>query len=560
MAVLCNDGADDELAGEGYAIAGLTRLESAKKMSGLASDGAPAMFGDDNGALTQLIEACAPHAIKTWCFTHRSGLVGRDMEKNPTVQVVRRFVVKIASDMNKSALRNQQRLEVLRDALNERIAVLNAHDVRWLSTLGAARNIGKQYGPLTLYYSRRTDADAKGLFKRLSRTDYILQLHGVIGVLDPLQALSKALQRSDSGLPDVLPLADRARRTLRQLFLENPAGTNPANPGSSCGPAFAALVSNERRGMNASFTVQMLPASHEQVAPQIRFEGVAASDAVACMVVPGTHEEVLVLWHDAGAQRTSMKPTTEAAWADCVQKARAELADAAQFAIELLDQRFTDDTGTVLQCSKFMTPEYWNLLAGQSLQEREQMVDGVDLDQLQGQLVELAQLFNASKEVTAGDGTVHVVPPKVSSEVFVRDLDGTAGGGERVLNSALADECAELVNFVKEWPEGSDVRSEKRQGGMLPWRQFWEGLLDEESSNFVELCPHIANLIMLLLVMVHGSVGNERKIADLNLIKDDKRSGLGQVHLNAAARVRDQKDKLLRPYSETWGKIVAAVL
>jgi hypothetical protein len=52
----------------------------------------------------------------------------------------------------------------------------------------------------------------------------------------------------------------------------------------------------------------------------------------------------------------------------------------------------------------------------------------------------------------------------------------------------------------------------------------------------VELCPNIAKVVKMILVMPHGSVENERQFSNMNIIKDEGRSRLGQIHLNAAAR------------------------
>jgi hypothetical protein len=89
-----------------------------------------------------------------------------------------------------------------------------------------------------------------------------------------------------------------------------------------------------------------------------------------------------------------------------------------------------------------------------------------------------------------------------------------------------------------------------------PWHEFCAELLGSEASNFEALCPNVAQLASLLIVMPHGSVGNERKFSDMNAIKSKTRSNLTQQPLNAASRVRGQKDKMLVPFSPLWPRIV----
>jgi hypothetical protein len=166
-------------------------------------------------------------------------------------------------------------------------------------------------------------------------------------------------------------------------------------------------------------------------------------------------------------------------------------------------------------------------------------------------------MFATEKEILNDEDVACKVPPKLDPTIFVRDLDGENGREQRQLSSQLQDECNDLRNFIKLWPLGPTVaKTQPAANGMKPWHEFWAELLGSEASNFKELCPNIALLASLLIVMPHGSVGNERKFSDMNAIKSKTRSNLSQQHLNAASRVRDQKDKMLMPFSPLWARIV----
>ena len=71
------------------------------------------------------------------------------------------------------------------------------------------------------------------------------------------------------------------------------------------------------------------------------------------------------------------------------------------------------------------------------------------------------------------------------------------------INSELADECEQLPQFIKHWPLGPDIKG--RPGGMLAWPQFWGSLLDKVKYIFSELCPNIAQMVAILLVMPHAA-------------------------------------------------------
>jgi hypothetical protein len=266
--VLCTD-VTDVLDGEDYHVLGLSRSQAASKLVALSSDGAAVMFGKEGGALKRLQEALAPHAVLTWCFTHRAALAGRDMDENAIVAAVKRFAVAVSSDLKGSALRTQQRLRVLAEVLGKEIAILAPQQVRWLSLYTALCNINKQLGPLTVYYFDRAmdgDAVAEWVSNNLTETTFVLMLHGIEGVLAPLQQLTKALQSADSGMPDVIPLVQQAKNTLHEQFLRDSSGVAPDDPGSSCGKALGDLVCNRQTGVNSNFRIQMIKSSDARIA------------------------------------------------------------------------------------------------------------------------------------------------------------------------------------------------------------------------------------------------------------------------------------------------------
>jgi hypothetical protein len=101
----------------------------------------------------------------------------------------------------------QRRLDVLREVLESKVHILSCHAVWWLSLYRVLPNVCMQIGPLLVYYSRSAekDAAAQGISTQLQQTDFLLLMHGILGVLEVLQTLSRNLQRATSGIPDVVP-------------------------------------------------------------------------------------------------------------------------------------------------------------------------------------------------------------------------------------------------------------------------------------------------------------------------------------------------------------------
>jgi hypothetical protein len=267
--VMCTHPSADDLSGTGYGEGGVTLQQFGEKTVALASDGARVMFGSQNDALIQL-QKVAPHAGIMWCCSHRIALAGRDMEDHASVKDLRRLVVNFASDLNGSTLRNQARLQVLRDLLSKDIAILSLHRVRWLSLFSALENILKQYGPLTVHYSSRDDPGGASIAEKLTDTDMLLCMHGIMGILAPINRLCKRLQESGSGLPDVQRVIDDALLKLKLQFIDVAAEATTATPGSSCGKHSADLVSNDRLGVRGNFTLDFAFTEEEALADQLQ--------------------------------------------------------------------------------------------------------------------------------------------------------------------------------------------------------------------------------------------------------------------------------------------------
>ena len=156
-----------------------------------------------------------------------------------------------------------------------------------------------------------------------------------------------------------------------------------------------------------------------------------------------------------------------------------------------------------------------------SAKQRAVAVDSIDVAQLAAELAELAGLFNQETTYTVG-GVEHTSAAKVAVDLQ-RDLDGTAGNGERLLVPQILDACA-----------------------MVDWIVFL-GMVSDESCR--EQCPIICTLVELLQAMPNGSVENERGLSALNCLMDRLRNALQSYHLNVVLVLHNQKDKLLAPYS-----------
>ena len=166
------------------------------------------------------------------------------------------------------------------------------------------------------------------------------------------------------------------------------------------------------------------------------------------------------------SSRRLRQPTTEQDWPACVAHARTELKDIAVLAVACVQNRLPEQTQRIYALATCMSLEYWKLDASVSTKQRAVAVDSIDVAQLAAELAELAGFFNQENTYTVGGGQ-HTSAAKVAVDLQ-RDVDGTAGNGERLLVPQLLDEAAKLVEHVKGWPIiGGKVRA------MVDCMEFW---------------------------------------------------------------------------------------
>lgn len=539
--VLCTEKTGEPLHGEGYGIGGLTFAQLGEKGVGLSSDGAANMFAE-NGALNKL-QKFAPHSVLIWDPAHRTGLSGRDLEKNEKVKEVKSVLSLIAKDMKQSTRRTQERLLALAAAAVGACAVIGSKDIRWLSLQRSLESILKQWGPLGGYYKTRAveeaDSEAEGIYRLLVSTPLVLFAHALMAVLTPVNAACKKFQERAAGLPDVVSTVATAKQRLQRTCIDNAAGATAAEPGASCGKQFADLVCNDRLGMNGNFAIVFIAHDDDSVADQVAgidFEPDA--ELVALEFGPEGDKQVMVLWHAPEGRRTRRQPTLRSDWDALVAEARGDCRSVAEAMLHSLEQRFPEDTQRIFALAAFMNPSYWGLDGSMTAKQRAAAVDAVDLEQLQESMLKLASMF--SEELLSEAG--HTVEAKVTGAGEERDLDGRDGARERLLKSQLADEIEHLPGFVKDWPVIGGSAKE-----MVKWGEFWGDLTENE--DFRSLCPLLLILLLILLTIPCGSVENERGFSGLNRLLDKLRNSMTIYHTNVVVRLNSQKDGMLADYS-----------
>jgi hypothetical protein len=83
-------------------------------------------------------------------------------------------------------------------------------------------------------------------------------MHGLLGVLSPINIMCKPLQSACSRVCDDEIESDKAISTLQRECIENADSAGVAAPGCSGGKHFAALVSNNFADVGNNFSVQFL--------------------------------------------------------------------------------------------------------------------------------------------------------------------------------------------------------------------------------------------------------------------------------------------------------------
>lgn len=199
---------------DGY---GFTSSYLKNNLIGICSDGASVMLGSKSGVGVRMVELF-PGILLWHCLNHRIQLaLGDAIDSVSQVNHCKIFLEKLHCFYSQST-KNQRELNDMASDLGLEIQKIGrVFGPRWAAcSLRATKAVWKSYPVLYKHFKAKSDAEAKGIVKRLEKRSFIIDLSIIIDILQELAYLSEGLQRRSITLSDADRLINLTLRALER--------------------------------------------------------------------------------------------------------------------------------------------------------------------------------------------------------------------------------------------------------------------------------------------------------------------------------------------------------
>lgn len=443
----------------------------------------------------------APFVIAIHCFAHRTNLVSGIMGTFIEIQELEQLLASLYNYFSHSPARQEQFMEVQKACNEQLLRLLRDIKTRWISHYGPAVRVWEQYIPLSMFFqasaTRKGEHQAAAMnnIRNLMDLGKLLTLVTMLPVLRILKHLVLVCQRSDIFVLELSHAVRQATSDLRQLrtfdhldFPELSVVWKASDP-SARGLA-------EGRGA---------------------FRFVAEAGREPCLAVMGPAGEVVYFT----VSSTDRRPVTISLFQSSVQAAGVLVRDIVTELEEEIHSRFPSVKN--LDAAAPVYADFW----------AETPANSVFLMAME----DIKQQYCVPRKV-GKDGVI--VQPLLCATA----LDEQRGRFAR----ACRDVAPSLIlrrNVARATAAATAAAEASARVGVVPAKpaaharsatsEMWE--LFTQNPLYRDKFPEYAKLAQLVLVMVGGSVENERTFSTLTHVKNDLRNRLEVDHLNICLRL-----------------------
>ena len=193
----------------------------ATKCVGIASDGARAMTGKENGAIAHLKQT-SPCLIAIHCVAHRLALASSQAAKSiPRLMRYQRVLIAVYSYFSRSCVRVHNLHEIQKIVDDPQIRYQPIYEVRWLSFFAAVQAVKRTIKSLHAFFEKEAkesgDPTAAGLAKGISEFMFLAITHLLYDVLNELTRLSKVFQKENIDFSIIAPSVHATISTLETM-------------------------------------------------------------------------------------------------------------------------------------------------------------------------------------------------------------------------------------------------------------------------------------------------------------------------------------------------------
>jgi hypothetical protein len=472
-----------------------------RKLMCMGTDGAGAFQGCNAGAIVKMKQQIAPFVLPMHCIAHRTQLAAGILSEVPFIKRIEGLVGGIATYFRSSGKRVEELKEfALDEEMDAPLTVTTYVKTRWLSLLPPLERLNQQYpvmaGKIHLDAEDNVVA-ALGLQASLLDLHVILSAAIVMPMLRELNYVIKATQVAGVYVKHLSDAIDDCLQALNSDYIR-------------LGPAFdLAKFPEWDKLINGKDT--MIEFDWDEL----------AGEEVAVLVIGKEMRLPLHVTPRTGrVGRPGLRIVTRELYADAIVYVK-ELAKAAAVSLrEAIMFRFPPLP--ILQAMEMIYPEWWVGIG-----------TGRTRDDVQELLVAIKETY-CKDEVVVKDDEESVVPALLDANSLDLELE---------------------YFFGKMRSQSKDAIQNAKSMGVNATTLLWQNLTS--SPSIVAHMPEFIKLAEITLVLIGGSVEDERTFSIVKWVKNPQRNRLQGDNLDACVRVHGQTwfDLKTFPYEmalESW--------
>lgn len=472
---------------------GLSREDIAKKCVCVGCDGASVLQGCRSGVCMQLELSYAPFMVGIHCMAHRTNLAGRILSDVQLVSKIEALVHSTYTYFARSPKRwNEFKMEA--EGKTNGLRLLRDVETRWISLYKPCLRLFKEYISLVAKMDKDVagNADALSLYESLTSLHVILGLPCILPMLEEMNALIKVSQLRDIYVHDYAEAIQNTLATLESMY-----------------------------NLQTGFTGNRFKLFNDLVYGSQDESWLQFDDEEELCVVAGADKfKVRGGIHGMSHRQQRQMMVDNARLVSCIEETKQQCNRAAMVLCAEIRERFPPNE--LLQSFSIIYPQFWK---------------GEKCDELfEKHLIKITKVYCARKDI---------------DNVSVNGiLDGTMLAQQSVLFKMTMKKQAERLMAIS-------IESTNKQSmvihGISKVKGLWQRIgespaLSQQLSEFLKLAE-------LVLVMIIGSIEDERTFSRLDYVKNKKRNRL-DVHLDCCLRMYEQSQYDLQtfPYEEAFNE------
>lgn len=469
---------------------GLNKVELAKRVVAIGTDGAAVLVGEHSGMVRRL-QNSFPFLLGFHCFAHRVDLAAQAITKSSVVEDIISSCNRVTKHYAHGGKRDDELFQCQSELGMRKLKLIRPAETRWMSYKLVIEKVHKNLPALMMHLRAERE---EGLYGCIANVRSQLGMSAMLPAMDALNSLIVSLQTDSGYIRDFVHEVESTIQKLRLLYLDE--------DDAWVGESFAhwkelksCLSPMEKKRAVSPWVFSTGPDIDD-----------AEYDEPVLFYKIGQDLHLLLAKHvptdKCPRPPRYAAPVPELQLRMIVSDVKDQITSAISALVEDLEDRFP--CRDLLYAFEIISPQYW--------------YDGVVPDDFEAMLDRIAAEFGVDKFTSAEEQVTALIDGDKLHEQASQFQSLAIHFSARVLNGGVPSETV-------------STRADKLA-------LFWQAISNSTQSS--ELVGEFLRLASLLITVVSGSVADERVFSALEFVKNNRRARLKDAHLMQCVRLQSQ--------------------